>query len=91
MSDLNSLQRKILYKATHRSNREADILFGEFVKKNINFFSEEELFLLEKVVEYEDPIILQAIRETGVIKDLDLRALFKKVSLPYGRKYSSYV
>lgn len=78
MSDLNFLQRKIVYKATHRSSREADILFGEFIKKNIKNFSEKELFLLEKVVECEDPVLLQAIKDPASTQDSDLRILFEK-------------
>ena len=57
MTNKEKLKKKIVYRSTHRGSKEMDILLGSFVKKNIDFFNIEELYLLEKVVLIEDEIL----------------------------------
>ena len=48
------LKKKIIYRSTHRGNKEMDLLLGNFVKKYINQFSKYELIDLEKLIFQED-------------------------------------
>ena len=51
------LKRQIIYRATHRGTKEMDILLGNFVKKYIEKFNDNELQDLEKLLFIEDEII----------------------------------
>ena len=51
------LKKQIIYKATHRGTKEMDILLGNFVKKYIEEFNDNELQDLEKLLFIEDEII----------------------------------
>ena len=48
---------KILYRSTHRGTKEMDILLGNFVKKNIEGFNDQELCDLSNLLNCEDSII----------------------------------
>ena len=43
------LKKQIIYRSTHRGSKEMDILLGNFVKKYINSFNEDELKDVEKI------------------------------------------
>tara|TARA_Y100000590_G_scaffold128522_1_gene146927 strand:- start:51 stop:305 length:255 start_codon:yes stop_codon:yes gene_type:complete len=51
------LKRQIVYRSTHRGTKEMDLLLGNFVKKNIDFFNDNELLELQKLMEFEDEIL----------------------------------
>ena len=51
------LKKQIIYRATHRGTKEMDILLGNFVKKYIEEFNDNELQDLEKLLFVEDEII----------------------------------
>ena len=51
------LKKQIIYRATHRGTKEMDILLGNFVKKYIEEFNDNELQDLEKLLFTEDEII----------------------------------
>ena len=51
------LKKQIIYRATHRGTKEMDILLGNFVKKYIEEFNDNELQDLEKLLSIEDEII----------------------------------
>ena len=51
------LKKQIIYRATHRGTKEMDILLGNFVKKYIEKFNDNELQDLEKLLFIEDEII----------------------------------
>ena len=57
MINKEKLKKKIIYRSTHRGSKEMDILLGSFVKKNIDFFNLDELYLLEKLIFIEDGIL----------------------------------
>ena len=48
---------KILYRSTHRGTKEMDILLGNFVKKYIKGFNDQELSDLSNLLNCEDSII----------------------------------
>ena len=57
MTNKEILKKQIIYRATHRGTKEMDILLGNFVKKYIGKFNDNELQDLEKLLFIEDEII----------------------------------
>lgn len=51
---LSPRRRRLLFRATHRGTKEADLLVGGFVRRHIGGFSEGELDELEAVLELPD-------------------------------------
>ena len=51
------LKKQIIYRATHRGTKEMDLLLGNFVKKNIDIFTTNELKSLEILMKIEDEIL----------------------------------
>jgi len=51
------LKKQIIYRSKHRGTKEMDILLGNFVKKYIEKFNDNELQDLEKLLFIEDEII----------------------------------
>ena len=57
MTNKEILKRQIIYRSGHRGTKEMDLLLGNFVKKNINKFSDIELNDLENLMKIEDEIL----------------------------------
>ena len=57
MTNKEILKKQIIYRATHRGTKEMDILLGNFVKKYIEKFNDNELQDLKKLLFIEDEII----------------------------------
>ena len=57
MSELESLKKKIIYRANYRGTKEMDILLSRFVKTYIDQFTSEELEDLDKFLDFEDEVI----------------------------------
>ena len=57
MTNKEILKKQIIYRATHRGTKEMDILLGNFAKKYIEEFNDNELQDLEKLLFIEDEII----------------------------------
>ena len=57
MTNKEILKKKIIYRSMHRGTKEMDILLGNFVKKYIEKFNDNELQDLEKLLFIEDEII----------------------------------
>lgn len=57
MNKLDSIKRKIKYRSEYRGIKELDLLLGNFVKKYVNNFNQEELIDLYNILEIEDEII----------------------------------
>jgi antitoxin CptB len=50
-------RRRLLFRATHRGTKEADILIGGFVTRNLAAFSDAEIEALEELLEMPDPVL----------------------------------
>ena len=61
MNDLGTYKKKIIFKASHRGSKEMDILLGNFIKKYIELFNENELGLFNTILECDDDDIYQWI------------------------------
>ena len=57
MNELETLKKKIIYRANYRGTKEMDILLSKFVDKYINSFSKDELDELYYFLNLEDEII----------------------------------
>ena len=57
MIELETLKKKIIYRANYRGTKEMDILLSKFVDKYINTFTREELEDLFNFLNLEDEII----------------------------------
>ena len=57
MIELETLKKKIIYRANYRGTKEMDILLSKFVDKYINTFSLNELKELYDFLNLEDEII----------------------------------
>ena len=57
MIELETLKKKIIYRANYRGTKEMDILLSKFVDKYINTFSKNELVELFEFLNLEDEII----------------------------------
>ena len=51
---LSPRRRRLMFRASHRGTKEADLMIGGFVRRNIAGFSEAELDELEAVLELPD-------------------------------------
>lgn len=52
--DLDPRRRRLVFRALHRGTKEADLMIGGFVSRNIAAFSEAELDEIEAVLEHWD-------------------------------------
>ena len=57
MIELETLKKKIIYRANYRGTKEMDILLSKFVDKYINTLSEQDLQDLFDFLNLEDEII----------------------------------
>ena len=57
MTNKEILKKQIIYRSMHRGTKEMDLLLGNFVKKHIDEFNDNELKDLEKLLFIEDEII----------------------------------
>ena len=57
MTNKEILKKQIIYRSTHRGTKEMDLLLGNFVKKNIDKFTDSELKDLINLIETEDEIL----------------------------------
>ena len=57
MANKEILKKQIIYRSMHRGTKEMDLLLGNFVKRNIDKFNNNELKDLEKLLFMEDEII----------------------------------
>ena len=57
MTNKEILKKQIIYRSSHRGTKEMDLLLGNFVKQNIDKFTNSELRDLEKLMEVQDDIL----------------------------------
>jgi antitoxin CptB len=54
---LGARRRRLLFRATHRGTKEADILIGGFVTRHIAAFTDADIESLESLLELPDPVL----------------------------------
>ena len=75
MSELESLKKKIIYRANYRGTKEMDMLLGKFVNKYINTFNKNQLEELYNFLNMDDEIIYNFYQT----KKIDMK--FKKLKI----------
>ena len=84
MIKLETLKKKIIYRANYRGTKEMDILLSKFVDKYINTFSIEELNDLFDFLNMEDEIIYNFYQTKKIdkkIKKNKILEIFSKFKL----------
>ncbi len=59
MKKMDSIKKKIRYRAEYRGIKEMDLLLSKFVKKYIDIFNYEELIDLYEILEKDDDVIFK--------------------------------
>ena len=77
MKNKKELINQIIYRSTHRGTKEMDILLGNFVKKNINKFSDRDLIDLKKALNYDDEILHKLFFEKSNNKIIEYNKIIK--------------
>ena len=81
MSELESLKKKIVYRANYRGTKEMDLLLSKFVDKYLNKLSKNELIDLFDFLNLEDEIIYNYYfnkKNNDKIKDGTIKTLLSK-------------
>ena len=81
MSELESLKKKIIYRANYRGTKEMDLLLSKFVDKYLNSLSKNELIDLFDFLNLEDEIIYNYYfnkKNNDKIKDGTIKTLLSK-------------
>ena len=84
MIELETLKKKIIYRANYRGTKEMDILLSKFVDKYINEFSTDELEDLFDFLNLEDEVIYnfyQTKKMDKRIKKNKISEIFKKFKI----------
>ena len=84
MTNKEILKKKIIYRSTHRGSKEMDLLLGNFVKRYIDSFNEQDLKDLHQLLLIEDEIIFGWYFEkekTNVIKNNKISQMLKAYNL----------
>ena len=84
MSELESLKKKIIYRANYRGTKEMDLLLSKFVDKYLNTLSKNELIDLFDFLNLEDEIIYNYYfnkKNNDKIKDGTIKTLLSKFKL----------
>ncbi len=59
MKKIDTIKKKILYRAEYRGIKEMDLILSNFVKKYIDIFDYNELIDLHDILEKDDDIIFK--------------------------------
>ena len=76
MNELETLKKKIIYRANYRGTKEMDLLLSKFVDKYINTFSKRELGELFEFLNLEDEIIYNFYISKKLDKKLKKNKIF---------------
>ena len=70
MKKIDSIKKKIKYRAEYRGIKEMDLLLSGFVKKYINTLNNSELMDLYEILEKDDDVIFKW--HSGIINDEEI-------------------
>ena len=80
MIELETLKKKIIYRANYRGTKEMDILLSKFVDKYINTFSKRELEDLYDFLNLEDEIIYNYYQTKKINKKIKINKVVETFS-----------
>tara|TARA_B100002051_G_C16366074_1_gene453476 strand:+ start:369 stop:626 length:258 start_codon:yes stop_codon:yes gene_type:complete len=70
MKKIDSIKKKIKYRAEYRGIKEMDLLLGRFVKKYIDILTYNELIDLHQILEKDDDVIFKWYSTNYNTKDI---------------------
>ena len=77
MTNKENLKKQIIYRSTHRGTKEMDLLLGNFVKKNIDIFSDLELKYLNDLMLIEDEILYKWYHDKNNLNIIPINSVSK--------------
>lgn len=72
-------RRRAVWRATHRGSKEMDYLLGRFAEQAIDSMNADEIAVLERLIEMQDPEIELSVYEGYSLGERDLDALIARV------------
>ena len=72
-------RRRAVWRATHRGSKEMDYLLGRFTEQAIDSMNADEIAILERLIEMQDPEIELSVYEGYSLGEPDLDALIARV------------
>ncbi len=78
--NIDQLKKKILYRSNYRGTKEMDKLLGAFTKKYINQLNDNDLFDLEKLLNFDDDSLYNFYNNLSTdvrFEDNNINKLFK--------------
>ena len=70
MKKIDSIKKKIKYRAEYRGIKEMDLLLSRFVKKYIDILNQKELMDLYEILEKEDDVIFKWYSDNNSTKEI---------------------
>ncbi len=70
MKKIDSIKKKIKYRAEYRGIKEMDLLLSRFVKKYIDILNQKELMDLYEILEKEDDVIFKWYSDNNNTKEI---------------------
>jgi len=80
MIELETLKKKIIYRANYRGTKEMDILLSKFVDKYIDTFSKKDLEDLYDFLNLEDEIIYNYYQTKKINKKIKINKVVETFS-----------
>ena len=74
-SDLGMRRRRAVWRASHRGTKEMDYLLGRFAEQAIDSMNSDEIAVLERLIELQDPEIELSVYEGYSLGERDLDTL----------------
>ncbi|MEM7398478.1 MAG: succinate dehydrogenase assembly factor 2 [Pseudomonadota bacterium] len=74
-SDLGMRRRRAIWRASHRGTKEMDHLLGRFAEHAVDSMNADEISVLERLIEMQDPEIELSVYEGYSLGDKDLDTL----------------
>ncbi|WP_280138552.1 succinate dehydrogenase assembly factor 2 [Methyloceanibacter methanicus] len=68
-------RRRAVWRASHRGTKEMDYLLGRFAEQAIDSMNADEISVLERLIEMQDPEIELSVYEGYSLGDKDLDTL----------------
>jgi len=72
-------RKKIYYQSNHRGTKEADILIGGFVKKNLDRMTSTELDQLEELLSTSDPDLMLWLNGQEVPENISKTSVWQQI------------
>ena len=77
MKKIDSIKKKIKYRAEYRGIKEMDLLLSGFVKKYIDILSENELMDLYEILKKDDDVIFKWYSDKNTSNEIPVNRVSK--------------